>query len=80
MDNAPEYISHKLVNWAKKHRMKLVYIELGNPQQDSYIERFDRPVRYDWLNQYVFNKLEEVQDKATNFCWYYNIMKDLIWR
>ena len=49
-DNGPEYISAKLQEWAKSQDIKLMYIQPGNPQQNAYIERFNRTVRYDWLN------------------------------
>ncbi|MBG9995922.1 transposase [Pseudoalteromonas sp. NZS127_1] len=26
------------------------FIQLGNPQQNAYVERFNRTVRYDWLS------------------------------
>lgn len=72
VDNGPEYISHKLKEWADKLEIALVYIEPGNPQQNAYVERFNRTVRYDWLSQEIFETIEEVQNKATHFCWYYN--------
>jgi putative transposase len=72
MDNGPEYISHKLKEWADRLEIALVYIEPGNPQQNAYVERFNRTVRYDWLSQEIFETIEEVQNKATHFCWYYN--------
>ena len=72
VDNGPEYISHKLKEWADKLDIALVYIEPGNPQQNAYVERFNRTVRYDWLSQEIFETIEEVQNKATHFCWYYN--------
>lgn len=28
------------------------YIQPGNPQQNAYVERFNRTVRYEWLSQY----------------------------
>ena len=34
--------------------------------------RFNRTVRYDWLNQDIFKTIEEVQDKATSYMWHYN--------
>ena len=46
-DNGPEYISQKLAAWADKHEIKLAFIQPGNPQQNAYIERFNRTVRYD---------------------------------
>ena len=71
-DNGPEYISHKLRKWAEKHGIKLSYIQPGKPQQNAYIERFNRTVRYDWLNQEVFDSIEEVQEQATTWLWHYN--------
>lgn len=71
-DNGPEYISSKLVKWCDKHQIKIQYIQPGNPQQNAYIERFNRTVRYDWLNQYLFTDIEELQLKATQWLWTYN--------
>jgi putative transposase len=48
-DNGPEYISRKLADWAEKNGITLLFIQPGNPQQNAYIERFNRTVRYDWL-------------------------------
>jgi len=71
-DNGPEYISHTLQAWAKKHDIQLQYIQPGKPQQNAYIERYNRTVRYDWLAQYLFASIEEVQDYATAWLWTYN--------
>jgi len=71
-DNGPEYIGHVLANWAEKHGVTLQFIQPGNPQQNAYVERFNRTVRYDWLNQYIFETIEEVQSAATKWLWTYN--------
>ena len=71
-DNGPEYISGKLMEWAEKKGIELFYIQPGKPQQNAYIERFNRTVRYDWLNQDIFTTIEEVQQKATRWLWHYN--------
>jgi putative transposase len=71
-DNGPEYISHLLAQWAEKHKITLLFIQPGNPQQNAYVERYNRTVRYDWLNQYLFCTIEEVQDMATKWLWSYN--------
>ena len=71
-DNGPEYISYALQNWAKKQKIKLEYIQPGKPQQNAYIERYNRTVRYDWLNQYVFKTIQEVKEFATKWLWVYN--------
>jgi putative transposase len=71
-DNGPEYISKLLMEWAEKHNIKLLFIQPGNPQQNAYVERYNRTVRYDWLNQYLFHDISEVQEFATKWLWDYN--------
>jgi putative transposase len=71
-DNGPEYISSKLKTWARYNNIDIRYIQPGNPQQNAYVERFNRTVRYDWLNQDIFSDIEEVQEKATRWLWHYN--------
>ncbi|MBU2874310.1 IS3 family transposase, partial [Marinobacter salexigens] len=71
-DNGPEYISATLSAWAKRHDITLVFIQPGNPQQNAYIERYNRTVRYGWLAQYLFHSVEEIQEYATQWLWTYN--------
>ena len=71
-DNGPEYISSKLVLWAEKHGIRLEHIQPGNPQQNAYVERYNRTVRYDWLGHYLFESIAEVQEHATRWVWIYN--------
>ena len=71
-DNGPEYISQTLRDWAEKKEIRLNFIQPGKPQQNAYIERFNRTVRYDWLNQYLFYSLAEMQEYATKWQWLYN--------
>lgn len=71
-DNGPEYISSVLTTWAENRGIELQYIQPGKPQQNAYVERYNRTVRYDWLGQYLFDTLQEVQDFATRWLWHYN--------
>lgn len=71
-DNGPEYISHKLAAWAERKEIELCFIQPGNPQQNAYIERFNRTVRYDWLSQYIYRDIDELQSRATQWLWTYN--------
>ena len=68
----PEYVSAREQNWAKRRGIRLAYTQPGKPQQNSYVERYNRTVRYDWLNQYLFESLEEIQNFATKWLWSYN--------
>ena len=71
-DNGPEYISELLRKWSEKHDVRLDFIQPGNPQQNAYIERFNRTVRYEWLSQYLWQDLAEVQHFATQWMYDYN--------
>ncbi len=44
----------------------------GNPQQNACVERFNRTVRYDLLNQYIFKEITDVQIATTKWLWTYN--------
>ena len=71
-DNGPEYISGVLMAWANRHGIQIEFIQPGNPQQNAYIERFNRTVRYDWLTHFLWESIEQVQDAATRWLWTYN--------
>ena len=71
-DNGPEYVSGIFQSWAEKRGIRIRYIQPGKPQQNGYAERYNRTVRYDWLNQYLFESLEEIQEFATAWLWTYN--------
>ena len=71
-ENGPEYISHALAAWAQKHDIILMFIQPGNPQQNAYVETYNRTVRYDWLNQHIFTSIEAAQLSAKRWLWTYN--------
>jgi putative transposase len=71
-DNGPEYISSTIIAWAANRQIRLEHIQPGKPQQNAYIERYNRTVRYDWLAQYLFDSIEDVQEYATHWLWSYN--------
>jgi len=50
----------------------LLCIQLGNPQQNAYIERYNRTVRYVWLASKLFNAIDQVQKIATRWLRTYN--------
>ena len=71
-DNGPEYASGQLARWAQRRGIELAFIQPGKPQQNAYVERFNRTVRYDWLNQHLFDGINEVREQATDWMWHYN--------
>ena len=46
-DNGSEYISHALHDWVAMQGIRLEHIQPDKPQQNAYIERYNRTVRYD---------------------------------
>ena len=66
-DNEPECISATLQGWANKRGIRIGYIKCGNPQQNAYVVRFNRAVRHERLAQYLFDRVCEVQDSATQW-------------
>ena len=68
-DNGPEYISAALQSWTNRRGIRIEYIQPGNPQQNAYVERFNRTVRCERLAQYLFDTVGEVQVFATQWLW-----------
>ena len=62
VDNGPEYISQVFSDWCRDHGVKLNYIQPGKPNQNAYIERFNRTYRHEVLNAYVFESLRQVRE------------------
>ena len=71
-DNGPEYLSGAMQEWSERNGIRIDYIQPGKPQQNAYVERFNRTVRYDWLSQTLFGSIEEAQEAATRWLWTYN--------
>ena len=59
-DNSLEYISQILADWAAEQGVRLEIIQPGNPQQNAYVERYTRTVKYDWVTYNLFESIEEV--------------------
>ena len=45
----------------------------GRPSsRRRFIERYNRTVRHEWLDQNIFETIEEAQTQATEWLWTYN--------
>ena len=55
-----------------RHQIRIDHIQPGKAQQNAYVGRYNRTVRYDWLSQYLFDSIEDVQESATQWLWTYN--------
>jgi len=71
-DNGSEYVSTTITEWANAHAITPEYIQPGQPQQNAYVERFNRTARYERLSQYHWDDLGLVQHAATQWMWFYH--------
>lgn len=71
-DNGPEYLSGTLQRWAERHHIHLHFIQPGKPQQNAYVERYNRTVRHEWLEMNEFATIKHAQEEATKWLWTYN--------
>ncbi len=72
VDNGPELISQRLLEWAEENDVTINHIQPGKPAQNGYIERFIRTYREDVLDQYWFSDLDEVRDITCEWMDMYN--------
>lgn len=63
-DNGPEFLGEAFVAWAKAHGMAIRYIQPGKPNQNAYIERFNRTFRDEVLDQHLFLRIQDVREAA----------------
>jgi len=61
-DNGPEFLGAEFVAWAEAAGMRIQYIQPGEPNQNAYIERFNRTYRNELLDLYLFRDLSEVRE------------------
>ena len=68
----PELISQVLVDWCEKNGVALRYIQPGKPNQNAFIERFNKTYRVEVLNAYLFRSLEQVREITEDWLRIYN--------
>ena len=62
VDNGPEFIALELQQWCARHHVPLAFIQPGKPNQNAYVERFNRSYRFELLDAWVFQSVAEVQE------------------
>jgi putative transposase len=61
-DNGPELTSQTFMDWCQERDIEIRYIQPGKPDQNAFIERFNRTYREEVLNAYLFHSITEVQE------------------
>jgi putative transposase len=72
-DNGPEFTSFCFQQWAEDKGIEIKYIQPGKPNQNGFIERFNRTYREDILDAYIFTSLEQLQIITESWIDDYNI-------
>lgn len=72
LDNGPEMTSQGFTDWAKQQGIQLMFIQPGKPNQNAYIERFNKSFRVEVLDAYLFGAVSEVQRAADQWLVDYN--------
>ena len=71
-DNGPELVSETLRAWAERRGVALRHIQPGKPNQNAYIERFNRTYRREVLDACLFASLAEVRAETEAWLTTYN--------
>ena len=64
--------SHTFVDWARDLGTRLMFIQPGKPNQNAFIEGFNRSLRTEVLDVYLFDSVGQVQAQADAWLIAYN--------
>ena len=60
LDNGSELRSAVFMGWCEEKGIELKFIQPGKPQQNAFIERFNRTYRHEVLSAHIFENLNQV--------------------
>jgi putative transposase len=72
VDNGPEFTAQPFVDWCAEYGIACHYIQPGKPDQNAYIERFNRTYRTEVLNAHLFESIAELQTLTRQWLRIYN--------
>jgi putative transposase len=75
-DNGPEFLGEVFTDWCQDNGIMIDYIEPGKPNQNAYIERFNRSYRTEVLDTWLFKDLDEVREITWAWMLEYNEERD----
>ena len=67
-----EFIAQPFIDWCTDHRVAIHYIQPRKPDQNAYIERFNRSYRTEMLNAHLFESIAELQALTMTWLRIYN--------
>ena len=72
VDNGPEYLTQVLRDWRRDNDVAFYYIQPGKPNQNAYIEPFNRTNRHEVLDAYLFESLDQMHEITRRWIREYN--------
>jgi len=72
LDNGTELTSYAFTEWAEQNGVELRFIQPGKPNQNAFIERFNKSFRQEVLDANLFNTLLADQELADEWLKDYN--------
>lgn len=72
MDNGTELTAGPFTEWCDARGIEKRFIQPGKPDQNAFIERFNRSYREDVLDAYVFGSVDEVREVTAEWLDDYN--------
>jgi putative transposase len=71
-DNGTEFIAKEFEGFCENSGINHVRIQKGKPNQNGFVERFNRTYREDVLNMNIFENINQVREKTEEFLEDYN--------
>ena len=72
VDNGPEFTGLSMDQWAHRNGVSLHFIDPGKPNQNAFIESFNRSFRDECLNENWFVNLNDAKRKIEDWRQEYN--------
>ena len=75
MDNGPKMTSQTFIEWAEEMGIELLFIQPGKPNQNAFVERFNRSFRDEVPDANLINSIAEAQEGADVWVTDYNELR-----
>ena len=72
LDNGSELTSIAFTEWCGRQKIELHFIQPGKPDQNAFIERFNKTYRTEVLDAYLFDSLAQVRQITESWLQEYN--------
>ena len=72
VDNGPELTAQPFADWCEQQGFAVRYIPPGKPDQNAFVERFNRTYRTEVLDAHLFASVRDVQRQTDDWLVTYN--------